>query len=239
MSGYTDVRGENILFISDLHAPYNHRDALPFLEAVASKYDCGVIRSVGDIVDNHYPSYHEVEPGTYDGETELKLARKTLQQLEQLFPEMVIVEGNHDMLPLRKAKTAKIPEAHIRNYNEVFGVSKGWSWKRQEMLRADGGNILLTHSVGSNARSNATRFSFNSVQGHHHSEFGVMYYADNAQIRWHMSTGCLIDISCPAFNYARTAVLRRPIIGCGVLSAGTPIAVPMVLRANGRWDGKV
>lgn len=226
-----------MVFISDTHFPYHHPDTFDFLDAIKRKYRCTAARHVGDIVDNHYPSYHEIEPGTYDGETELKLARKCVQTLEDIFPELVISEGNHDALPLRKAKTAKIPEAHIRNYNEVFGVGDGWKWVRQEMIRADGGDVLLTHSVGSNARSNAARFSFNSVQGHHHSEFGVHFYADNAQIRWHMSTGCLIDLNSPAFNYARTAVLRRPIVGCGVLVHGSPVCVPMVLNARGRWRG--
>lgn len=238
MSKRLDVRGANVLFISDTHFPYHHRDVFDFLDHVRRKHSTEVSVSVGDIVDNHYPSYHEIEPGTYDGETELKLARKNLQTLEQIFPELWITEGNHDALPLRKAKTAKIPEGHIRDYNEVFGVGEGWHWVRQLMLKADGGDVLVTHSVGSNARSNAVRFSFSSVQGHHHSEYGCHWYADNAQLRWHMSVGCLADINAPAMNYARRAVLKRPILGCGVLNSGVPILEPMVLNSRGRWVGR-
>lgn len=237
MSKYTDLRGQNILFISDTHFPYHHPDTFKFLSAVKRKYGCTAYRHVGDIVDNHYPSYHEIEPGTYDGETELRLARQSVHTLYELFPELVISEGNHDALPLRKAKTAKIPEAHIRNYNDVFNVPDSWRWVRQELMRTDAGDTLLTHSVGSNARSNATRLSLNSVQGHHHSEFGVFWYADNASLRWHMSTGCLINISSPAFNYARGAVLRRPVLGCGVIVNGSPTCVPMVLNSKGKWVG--
>lgn len=234
-----DFRGSNILWISDLHAPYHHRDALSFLYAVKKEYKIDAAVSVGDIVDNHYPSYHEIEPGTYDGETELKLARQTLKQLEQIFPDLIITEGNHDALPLRKAKTARIPDAHIRDYNEVFGVSSRWRWVREVMLRTDAGLVLTTHSVGSNARSNVQRFSFSSVQGHHHSEYGLHYYADNAVLRWHMGVGCLIDIHAPAFNYGSRAVLRRPILGVGALVRGTPRLIPMVLNHKGRWNGRV
>lgn len=232
-----DVRKTNLLFISDTHFPYHHRDTLKFLGAVQKRYGTEFAVSVGDIADNHYPSYHEIEPGTYDGETELRLARECMLALEDMFPELIITEGNHDALPFRKAKTARIPEEHIRDYNQVFGVGPGWKWVRQVMLRADCGDILVTHSVGSNARTNASRFSFNSVQGHHHSEFGVHFYADNNQVRWHMATGCLIDFHKPSFNYARGAVLKRPVLGCGVLDHGTPICVPMVLNSRGRWAG--
>jgi hypothetical protein len=216
-----------------------HRDALAFLAAAKDEYDLEAAVSVGDIVDNHYPSYHEIEPGTYDGETELKLARVFLQELEELYPELLITEGNHDALPLRKAKTARIPEQHIRNYNEVFGVGPGWEWHRQVLLKTDAGLVLVTHTIGSNTRTNASRFSFSSVQGHHHSEYGLHYYADNANLRWSMGTGCLINIQSPAFNYGSRAVLRRPVLGIGALVEGTPRLIPMVLNARGRWNGKV
>lgn len=234
--------GKNILWISDTHFPYQHPDTFKFLDAVRTKFRTTLARSVGDLVDNHYPSYHELEPGTYDGETELKLARKCCKQLEQLFPELVIVEGNHDALPLRKAKTARIPEGHIRNYNEVFQVGPGWEWKKTELLRVGhglGDLILLTHTVGANARTNASRFAHSSVQGHHHSEAGIHYYADNSALRWHMSVGSLADPSSPAMNYNSRAVFRRPIISCGVYADGLPQIVPMKLKTNGRWIGKV
>jgi hypothetical protein len=233
-----DFRNRNIAFLSDLHAPYHHKDALAFIQAAKDKYDLEVAVSVGDIADNHYPSYHELEPGTYDGETELRLARKFMQELEEVYPELIITEGNHDALPLRKAKTARIPEQHIRNYNEVFGV-QDWAWVRDAYIRTDAGMVLVTHTVGSNARTNASRFSFSSVQGHHHSEYGLHYYADNANLRWHMGTGCLIDLGSPAFNYGSRAVLKRPIVGMGAIIEGAPRLIPMVLTGRGRWNGRV
>ena len=236
----TNLVGHNIGIISDTHFPYHHKDVFDFLEAMADRYDITAWRHTGDINDNHYPSYHELEPGAYDGATELGLAREACKRLEQIAPVLVIAEGNHDALPLRKAKTARIPEEHIKEPNQVFGVGKGWKWVRQEIIRASPGELtLLTHSVGTNARTNSMRFAHNSIQGHHHSEFGTHWYADNASLRWHFAAGCLIDPSAVVFNYNSRAVHRRPIIGCGVLIGGQPLAVPMHLKTNGRWNGKL
>lgn len=236
----TKAYGKRILFIADTHFPYQHRDTFDFLDEIKNKYQINMVRSVGDLVDNHYPSYHELEPGTYDGETELRLARKYCGILQDMFPKLVISEGNHDALPLRKAKTARIPEGHIRDYNEVYQVGKGWKWVKHELIEtAPREMILLTHSVGSNARTNAARFAHNSVQGHHHSEFGVHYYADKASLRWHMSVGCLINHDSPAMNYNAHGVYKRPILGSGVVINGAPQCIPMVLNARGRWIGRI
>ena len=76
---------------------------------------------------------------------------------------------------------------------------------------------LMTHSVSSNTRNNAAKYSHNTVQGHHHSVFEISYYADMQQIRWSMSVGSLLDPHSPAARYAASNVLKRPILGCGVI----------------------
>jgi len=81
-------------------------------------------------------------------------------------------------------------------------------------------DTLMTHSVGANPITNAARYSHNSVQGHHHSVFGISYTADMNNLRWHMSVGCLLDPNSPAARYGKMAVLRRPILGCGVIIGG-------------------
>lgn len=78
-------------------------------------------------------------------------------------------------------------------------------------------DTMMVHSVGGNTLSNASRFSSNSVQGHHHSLFGVERYADKGMLRWSMTVGCLLDPNSPAARYAQRIVLRRPILGCGMI----------------------
>lgn len=75
----------------------------------------------------------------------------------------------------------------------------------------------MVHSISGNTLSNATRFSHNSVQGHHHSLFGVERCADKGQLRWSMTVGCLMDPNSPAARYMQGAVLRRPVLGLGLI----------------------
>ena len=75
----------------------------------------------------------------------------------------------------------------------------------------------MAHSLSGNTLSNATRFSYNSVQGHHHSLMGVERFADRGKLRWSMTVGCLLDPASPAARYMQGAVLKRPILGCGML----------------------
>lgn len=81
-------------------------------------------------------------------------------------------------------------------------------------------DTLMRHSISSNTKNNAQKFSHNSIQGHHHSEFGIFYAADTNQIRWSVSVGCYLDPNSPAARYARGSVLKRPILGCGMLVGG-------------------
>jgi len=82
-------------------------------------------------------------------------------------------------------------------------------------------DTLMTHSVSANTRTNAARYSHNSIQGHHHSVFEISYYADMHQLRWAMSVGCLLDPHSVAARYAIRNVLKRPVLGCGVIQNDT------------------
>jgi hypothetical protein len=78
-------------------------------------------------------------------------------------------------------------------------------------------DTLMVHSVSSSTKNNAMKYSHNTIQGHHHTEFGVMYYADMMQLRWSLSVGCLMDMKSPAARYGVGNVLKRPIMACGVI----------------------
>lgn len=228
------------LFISDTHVPYQHPDAFDFLCALHDYYDFNRIAHVGDIVDNHYPSFHELEPGCYGGSEEIERSREELKKLEEVFPKMIISNGNHDILAKRKANSAGIPLEWVSEPNRVYGLKGGWDWQPNHMLKlSNKQTCLLIHSLGANITTNARLFSHCSVQGHHHGTYGIQYFADHNNIRWHMSTGCLIDPKSPAFLYDKKRLTHRPILGCGIEIGGVPYLVPMDLKANGRWTGKL
>ena len=78
-------------------------------------------------------------------------------------------------------------------------------------------DTLMCHSISSSTKNNAMKSSLNSIQGHFHGEFAVQYYADTEILRWSMTVGCLIDLHSPAARYGARIVLRRPVLGCGVI----------------------
>lgn len=229
---------ENTVFISDTHAPYHHRDALAFISAAKEEYGFVQGKHVGDVVDNHFSSYHEIEPGTYAAKEEHYRAKRFVQQLAEIYPNLVVTLGNHDLLTTRKAKTANIMEEHILDYNSRYDVE--WDWVERDFFRINKyANCLLTHSISSSTQNNAHKFSHCSVQGHHHHLFGIEFAGDPNVLRWAMSVGCLIDDSSPAMNYNKKVVLKRPILGMGGIYEDFPILIPMQLKKSGRWDGRM
>jgi predicted MPP superfamily phosphohydrolase len=227
---------KNILIISDMHVPYHHPDAIDFLRALHKKYKFELIKNAGDLVDNHSGSFHQIEYGTLSAKEEHEQAVKAVQELYKLFPKMTVILGNHGSMTYRKAKMADIPLDHIKSYNDIYGT-KGWKWTDKDFFAINRNEkVLLVHSMSSNTLNNAARHSFNSAQGHHHGKYGIEYFADCEQLRWSMTTGCLIDFHSPAFNYARHATMNRPILGCGGIIDGMPRLFPMRLNKKGRWD---
>jgi len=229
---------DNTIFISDLHFPHQHQDALRFLGAVKDEYDIEIAKSVGDIVDNHNASYHEIEYGIRSPKDEYRAARKNVQELAKIFPDLTVSLGNHDILTARKAKTAGISADHLKSYNDVYGVE--WDWVDKDYFKINKDlNCLMVHTMSGNTLTNAKVHSHSCVQGHHHSLFGIEYFADTEVIRWAMTVGCLIDPHSPAFNYAKGATVKRPILGCGGLVDDSPFLIPMNLTKSGRWNGKL
>lgn len=229
---------KNTLIISDSHFPYQHPDMFRFLKALHKKYNFKIIKHTGDMVDNHTGSYHEIEYGTLSPKEEHIEAKKAVQRLYKLFPKMTVIVGNHGSMSYRKAKTAGIPEDHLKSYNDMYGVK--WDWVDKDYFKVDKYNsCLLVHSMGANTLSNARNHSHHSIQGHHHGRFGIEYFGDTEVLRWSMTVGCLVDPHSPAFNYASKTTLNRQILGCGGIINNEPRLFRMQLDHDGRWDGKV
>jgi len=229
---------KNKIIISDLHIPYQHPDAFRFLEEIRDQYEIVEAKNVGDVVDNHTPSFHEIEYGCLSPRDEYLLAGEMCRELAELFPKMDISIGNHDELPNRKAKMAGIPNDCIVDFNKRYGVN--WNWKPKHYFQVDKYNkCLMTHTISTNTLNNAKQFSHCSLQGHHHSSYGLEYFSDHETLRWAMTVGCLINDKSPAFSYNKRQILKRPILGCGAIIEGMPLLIPMRLKKNGRWDGSV
>lgn len=228
-----------VLLISDLHFPYEHSDVFAFLEHLKQKYDPTRIICLGDEMDLHCLSYHDSDPDLFSASDELNEAKKRVNVLEQMFPEMDILESNHGSLIWRKAKTHGIPKAYIKSYQDVIGVD-GNCWKWHFELTIDlpnGQKCYFTHGKTADVVKLSQQMGMCVVQGHYHEKFGVQYWGNPTGLYWGLQIGCLVDDDSLAFSYNNTNI-KRPIIGTGLIIDSQPVLEPMVLDSNGRWIGR-
>lgn len=231
------MKRQTILVISDLHIPYQHRDAFAFLAAVKKKYKPTVVISSGDEVDFHAMSFHDSDPNLPSAGDELKRAIKEMKKLYKLFPVCTVVESNHGSMVLRKALASGIPDAVIKGYNDILEAPRGWKWVFDTIIKTPLGSVYFHHSRGK-ALKTAQSYGLSHVCGHHHESFDIQYWSTPDKLMFGMTVGCLVDKGSLALAYNKTN-LKRPILGVGVIINGIPELVPMVLNKNGRWNGKL
>ena len=63
-----------VLCIGDLHEPFCLDGYLEFCIEMYKKYNCNKVVFIGDVIDNHYSSYHETDVNGLSGGQELDLA---------------------------------------------------------------------------------------------------------------------------------------------------------------------
>jgi len=141
----------NTLVVSDLHLPYHHRDALDFILALDDYYDFDQVLNVGDLYDHHRGSYHESEVDAMGEEEEYLAARKAAHALQEILPDMVITQGNHDNIPARKAKSAGLPASVLKDMNAMYDTENTWKWCREHWFDSLGG-FPITHPMVLNKR---------------------------------------------------------------------------------------
>jgi len=218
-----------ILFISDMHIPYQHEGVLPFLEGLKKRYEPTRVICLGDELDKHAMSFHDSDPDLDSAGPELEKALPVIAQVESLFPVMDLIDSNHGSMVYRKAKHHGIPRRYLRPYNEVLGVGEGWKWHIDMTLTLpDGQKVYVHHGKSTDAIKVSQAMGMSHVCGHYHESFGVKYWANPLGLYWAMNVGCLIDDKSLAFAY-NNANLKRPIIGTGLIIDGIPILEAMPL----------
>lgn len=229
---------KSILCISDMHIPYEHEDAFKFLAAVKKVYKPDLVVCLGDLVDWHSISFHEKNPNLASPGDELDRIRKKAAILEKMFPEMIVIGSNHGDLPLRKMKNAGLPSKFLRNYNEIYGVGKGWVFC-DDLTIEDGKEVIyFAHGISKDAVKVAAQRGVHHICGHYHTEFCIDYVSNPRNLLWGVNSGCLIDREALAFEYGKLT-LDRPIIGTPVIVQGQPHLVPLMMASGGKWIGKL
>lgn len=220
----------NVLCISDLHIPYQHKKAFDHCRRVRDKYKCSVVVNLGDIVDNHSISYHEKEPDYACVGKELDEAYKELVRWKTEFPTVFCCFGNHDSLLKRKAKTHGLSGRMIKSLNEIYDLPKSWrfsdSWVKDDVRYCHGIEVGGKYGFVGMAEANM----MSTVTGHLHASSGVHFISSPIKLIYGMGAGCLLDKDSFAMAYGKH-FKRKPILGCSVvLNEGRlPIFEPLAL----------
>lgn len=215
---------DNILVIGDLHEPFSLDGYLEFCRWAQEKYNCGKVIFIGDIIDNHYSSYHETETNAMGADEELEYAIEKVSYWYKVFPIADVCIGNHDRMAYRKAKTSGVSSKWVRGYSEVLNTP-GWNFVEE----VEYNSINYNHGEGSTARTKMKNELQSQVQGHLHSQAYIEYSVGKNFKVFGVQVGCGVDMRAYAMAYGKT--YKKPVMSCAViLDKGTvPILLPMNL----------
>lgn len=199
----------NILLVGDLHLPFTLKGYLEFCEDIYNKYNCDHVIFMGDLIDNHFSSFHATDPDGLSAGDELDFAIEELQKWNTVFPDADVCHGNHDLIQLRKAYKEGISKRWIKDFGEVLGVK--WNFKPSFEYN----NCLFRHGMNMKAAPKSGSEMMNVVQGHFHTESYIDWQVGRGKKIFGMQVPCGIDRESYAMAYAKE--FPKPAIGCAVL----------------------
>ena len=202
-----------VLVIGDLHEPFNLDGYLDFCKHQYAIYNCNKVIFIGDVIDNHYSSYHEADPDGIGGGDELEMAIKKIAKWYEAFPDAHITIGNHDRIIMRKAFSSAIPKKWLKEYKDVLETPR---WVFTDRVVID--NVQYIHGEGGTARTKCRADMMSTVQGHLHTQAYTEWFVGQNFKIFGMQVGCGIDHDSYAMAYAKRG--KKPAIGCGVVIGG-------------------
>ena len=213
----------NVLVIGDLHEPFSLDGYLEFCVNKYNEFECTEVVFIGDIIDNHYSSYHETNADGMGGAVELQYAIQRIARWYKHFPKATVIIGNHDRMVMRKAQTSAIPSKWIKSYKEVLEVP-GWNFV--ERYVKDG--VQYIHGEGGTARTKCRADMMNTVQGHLHTQAYCEHYVGQNFRVFGMQVGCGINHESYAMAYAKAG--KKPAIGCAVICNSGKLPINLLME---------
>lgn len=207
-----------VLVIGDLHEPFSLDGYLDHCVKVRDSFNCNEIVFIGDIIDNHYSSYHESDPDGHSAGDELYHAIKRLSRWHEEFPVATVTYGNHDLLVMRKAFSSGLSRRWIKDFRDVLGVP---TWQFVDELYLD--DVNYVHGTGSSGVNAAYQRMMHSgmstVIGHLHSESSIRFNKSRRGVTFGMIVGAGVDTESYSQEYGKVYA-KKPIASCGVVLEG-------------------
>jgi len=217
----------NILVVGDLHAPWIKKGYLEHCIEQKERFACDKVIFIGDIVDNHYSSYHDQDPDGLGAGDELDRTIDVLKPWYKAFPDALVTLGNHDLIIMRKAFSSGLSKRWIKGLDEVL-QTPGWDFVEEVIVN----DVLYTHGTGQSGEKaaflRALHRRMSVVMGHTHTSANVIWSVSNHDRIFGMQVGCGIDETSYAFAYGKT-FSKKMVISCGVVldNGKLPIVLPM------------
>jgi metallophosphoesterase superfamily enzyme len=213
-----------VLVIGDLHEPFSLDAYLDFCIEQYERFNCNTVVFIGDVIDNHYSSYHETDADGMGGGQELDAAIERIARWRRAFPVATVIIGNHDRMVMRKAQTSAVPKKWIKSYKEVLEVPQ---WEFIDRLVLDG--VQYIHGEAGTARTKGRSDMMSTIQGHLHTQCYTDWVVGANYKIFCSQVGCGIDHDSYAMAYAKRG--KKPAIGCMVVldEGKTPINLLMNL----------
>ena len=202
-----------ILVIGDIHEPFCLDSYLEFCKEQYAVHNCNQVVFIGDIIDNHYSSFHVSDPDGMGGGQELDLAIDKVAKWYEAFPVATVLIGNHDRIIMRKAFDSAVPARWIKEYNDVL-ETPNWVWTDRAVF--DG--VQYVHGEGGTARTKAKNDMMSTVQGHIHTQAYVEWMVGRNFKVFGMQVGAGVDGDSYAAAYAKN--FKKQAIACGVVIGG-------------------
>jgi len=232
----------HVLAITDNQSPFDHPDALPFLLALKKYFNTDTVVHLGDEADFHALSAYTPDPDGFSPGHEIEAAIQSLEKYYQAFPNVAVCESNHTDRIAKRAYRAGLPASAIKPLKEILRAPKGWEWRERWWI--DGVNFEHGHQLFGRWSSPKTALrravenrGCSTVFGHMHSCFGVYSEKTLAGRKFAACGGCLVDEDAYAFAYGKGKHNIQH--GALVVMGGVPLAIPMRLDKNKRWNGNL
>jgi len=212
-----DTKYPNIVGVfGDTHIPFDHPNYLQFVEDTFSAYGVNEIVCTGDLVDNHAISRHQSSPDSMGAVDEYERALERVQDYTRAFPNVTIVESNHDSIPVRQAATLGMPRHFLKNLNELWELPDTWNHVGQYIK--DG--VVYKHGVGCGGKDGAFNTALvermSTVIGHSHAYAGCKYAANSRDLIFGLNVGSGLDVDSYAMEYGKYSKYK-PILGLGIV----------------------
>lgn len=220
------MRYRRVLTISDIQAPYQHKDTLAFYRRLKRDIRPDLVVSMGDETDQRTLSRYISDPSDPSGGDEYKAAMAFWAEMYALFPAAKAVHSNHGERVFKRATEAGIPWQYLKTVREWMKAPRGWEWR--DYWEID--RVHFEHGERASGQAGLRNLvianMMNTCIGHHHESPGTTWVANDRYTFWGMNSGSMVDKDGAGLRYTKKN-RHKPVLGTGVILDLVPRFVPL------------